>query len=94
MRHIPYHPLALSFTICLWEAKDHARNELSGCMDEEDLHLLLSRMADRYDWTDDQQADLYARLVEAVTELEPTTFLGMQSVITDALITNRDIYGK
>ena len=93
MRKIPYHPLALSFSICLWKEKDHVRNELSGCMDEEDVYLLLSGMADRYDWTDDKQADLYARIAEAIQGLEPTTFIGMQSVITDALIANEEIYG-
>lgn len=93
MPHVLYHPLALSFSICLWKEKDHVRNELSGCMDEEDLYLLLSGMGDQYDWSDDKQADLYSRMAEAIQGLDPTTFSGLQSVITKALTDNEDIYG-
>jgi hypothetical protein len=93
MRKVAYHPLALTFSICLWNAKDNLHSGVAGVMDEQDIFILLSEFGLRYDWTDDKQADLYARITEAVQTLDPCTFIGMQDAITTCLVRNERLYG-
>jgi hypothetical protein len=93
VRKIAYHPLALTFTICLWHAKDNLHSGAAGVMDEQDIFVLLSELGQQYDWADEKQADLYARITESVQTLDPCTFIGMQAAITECLLRNERIYG-
>lgn len=93
MRKIDYHPLALTFSICLWNAKDNLHPGVTGVMDEQDIFVLLSELGQQYDWADDKQADLYARIAESMQTLDHCTFIGMQTAITECLLRNERIYG-
>jgi len=93
MRKIAYHPLALTFAICLWHAKDNLHSGVAGVMGEQDIFVLLSELGQQYDWTDDKQADLYARIAESMQVLDPCTVIGMQAAITECLLRNERIYG-
>jgi hypothetical protein len=85
-----YIPGVMAIALTIWEAKDNARTQLHGSLDEEDLAGILLGICDRLCLTEPQQADLYARLTEGVLTDQAASFSGLQGVISKAIRDNRD----
>lgn len=84
---------AQTLALTLWKAKDNALNSTAGCMDQEDLLELLHRVSADYTASDEQAADLYARIADGLDESACATFPGCLLLITRSLRANRRIYG-
>ena len=91
MRKIPYHRHA--FTLSLIFQAEFQRPAKTQPYDDL-VFDVLKRAVELAGWADEKKADFYARLQTAWQDEKPTSFVGIQSIVTQCLIKTEDTYGK